>query len=151
MVDRQMWVDTRTYGLMIALLFAASDRAIAHEVNELAISHAQELIERTSNLPQGFARQVQDDFSSASRIDLDFLPGVSQARHGVALGEMILPARRAGHSLLRAVLSNEGYLNVTSIMSRESVLRDTQAQFQGSRIPDNYGFEIFGEPSVEEP
>jgi len=80
------------------------------------------------------------------RTNWQFVPG---RYPGLALGAMTLPQRRAAHDLLRASLSDAGYLKTQAIFRLESTLR-REAEAAGAqaehRDPERYSFAVFGTP-----
>jgi hypothetical protein len=77
-------------------------------------------------------------------------------RNGLTLGAMSEPQRSLVHALLKAGLSQKGYLTATSIMQLEDVLRDIENAGGGDvargrrmeRNPAKYFVSIFGTPST---
>lgn len=80
---------------------------------------------------------------SEERFNWSYVPKV---RHGLIVQAMTLAQRKALHRLLRAALSNAGYLKVTSIMHLEEVLRALE-NGELVRDPEHYYLTFFGMPS----
>src|SRR2546430_11662160 len=59
--------------------------------------------------------------------------------------------RAAAHALLRAVLSDAGYRKATDIMRLETVLRAIETVRRFDRDPDNYAWDVFGDPHAGGP
>jgi len=84
-----------------------------------------------------------------------FVPTEIFARNGLTIGAMTDPQRTAAHELLKAGLSQKGYLTATSIMQLEEVLKaiedagggDAAAGRRMERNPVKYFVSIFGTPS----
>jgi hypothetical protein len=83
------------------------------------------------------------------------------ARNGLTIKAMTEPQRKLARDLLRAGLSQRGYLTATSIMDLETVLgelervqRQQTPPRQGAtalvRDPEKYFFSIFGTPSAKD-
>lgn len=125
---------------------------LTRTADDPAAQHARTLIEHAESLPAILRPgPLVRPLDHPSRRDLDFFPGAVQPHHGLALGSMLLDGRRAGHELLRSALSDEGYLTAMAIVSLEDELLRTQQDFVGVRRPDDYAFEIFGEPGAGDP
>ena len=85
-----------------------------------------------------------------------FVPTEIFARNGLRIDAMTDPQRAAAHDLLRAGLSQKGYLTATSIMQLEEVLKAIEDAgggdvAQGRRMernPVKYFVSIFGTPSA---
>ncbi|KPJ79704.1 MAG: hypothetical protein AMS19_10635 [Gemmatimonas sp. SG8_23] len=75
-----------------------------------------------------------------------FIPPEMFPRSGVALGEMDATQRAAAHELLRAGLSQRGYLTATQVMELEDVLRVLEDGGRFARDRDEYYFTVFGPP-----
>lgn len=78
-------------------------------------------------------------------------------RSGVSIKEMSLDQRLAAHTLLRSVLSTQGYLKATAIMHLEDVLREIEITLGRNKIeatairdPELYFFLFFGSPSKDD-
>lgn len=98
-------------------------------------------------------------FESEERLRWHFIPtgqgATSWPRRGVALKAMNEEQKRLARELLKAGLSQRGYLTATAIMDLETVLAALEAA-QGVKAPEGrlgrdpelYFFSIFGEPST---
>jgi hypothetical protein len=103
--------------------------------------------------------QASFAFESEERFRWHFIPtGQSPAswpRQGVPLKTMSAEQKKAAQDLLKAGLSQRGYLTATAIMDLETVLAAIEAA-QGVKMPEGrlgrdpelYFFSIFGEPST---
>jgi hypothetical protein len=103
--------------------------------------------------------QASFTFESEERLRWHFIPtGQSPAswpRQGVPLKTMSADQKKAAQDLLKAGLSQRGYLTATAIMDLETVLAAIEAA-QGVKMPEGrlgrdpelYFFSIFGEPST---
>jgi hypothetical protein len=101
-------------------------------------------------------QQATFAFDSSEREHWGFVPTEIFARHGLTIGSMSDPERKAAHDLLKTGLSQKGYLTATSIMELENVLRVIEDNgggdaAQGQRMernPVKYFVSIFGTPSA---
>lgn len=94
-------------------------------------------------------------FDGSEREHWGFVPTEIFARNGLTVGTMSEAQRAKVHDLLKAGLSQSGYLTATSIMQLEDVLRaienagggDVAAGRRMERNPVKYFVSIFGTPS----
>ena len=82
-------------------------------------------------------------------------------RNGLLIKEMTEAQRKAAHELLKAGLSQRGYMTASSIMDLETVLGALEAAQRAAaaepprgtpivRDPERYFFSVFGTPSAKE-
>ena len=86
---------------------------------------------------------------SGERLRFHFIPPEMHERRGVTFGDMNPEQRRRAHALLRAGLSQKGYLTATQVIVLEEILREMQGG--GGRLardPDEYFFTVFGTPDA---
>src|SRR6185436_11583582 len=87
-----------------------------------------------------------------------FVPTSTFPRNGLLIKEMSQPQRALAHDLLKAGLSQRGYLTAASIMDLETVLGALEAEQRAAateppraapipRDPEGYFFSVFGTPS----
>jgi len=106
-------------------------------------------------------RQATFAFTSDERTRWHFIPTEMFPREGLLVREMTPAQRALAHDLLRAGLSQRGYMTATQIMDLETVLgaieaaqraRGTSAEAARAleRDPGKYFFSIFGTPSAKE-
>ena len=86
-------------------------------------------------------------FDDAERLNWHFVP---RARRGLPLKEMSAQQRELARSILRAGLSQRGYLTASTIIELEYVLRE-MGESPAFRDPELYYFSIFGTPSRDTP
>jgi len=90
-------------------------------------------------------------FESEERLHWNFIPTENFPRNGLLLRDMTPAQRDRAHDLLKAALSQRGYLTATSIMDLENTLGAIERQSgRGAqeRDPVKYFFSIFGSPST---
>ena len=87
------------------------------------------------------------EFDDAERLDWHFVP---RSRRGLPLKEMSAEQQGLARSILRAGLSQRGYLSASAIIELELVLREMGGN-PWVRDPGRYYFSIFGTPSREAP
>ena len=83
-------------------------------------------------------------FDSESRYDWHYVP---RERPGLTFKEMDAKQRKLAHALLKAGLSQKGYLKTTTIIRLEDVLRDLEGGLGPTRDPELYDFIVFGAPT----
>jgi uncharacterized protein DUF3500 len=96
-------------------------------------------------------------FEGAEREHWGFVPSEMFPRNGLTMGAMSEPQRKAAHDLLKAGLSQKGYLTATSIMQLEDILNRIEAAGGGDaaqgrrmeRIPLKYFVSVFGTPGAK--
>ncbi len=86
-------------------------------------------------------------FEDAERLNWHFVP---RARRGLPLKEMSAKQRELARGILRASLSQRGYLTASTIIDLELVLRE-MGESPTFRDPELYYFSIFGTPSRTAP
>src|SRR5262245_34092045 len=98
-------------------------------------------------------------FDSSERTHWNFIPIEAFPRNGLMVRDMSDAQRKKAHDLLKAGLSQRGYLTATSIMDLETILGDLErrgrdggrGQAEGmARDPGKYFFSVFGTPSKKE-
>jgi hypothetical protein len=103
-------------------------------------------------------RQAVFPFDSSERTHWNYIPTEAFPRKGLTVKEMSEPQRKLAHALLRAGLSQHGYLTATAIMDLEAILgeleqhdRDAGRPAEGMRRdPVRYFFSVFGTPSTSQ-
>jgi hypothetical protein len=98
-------------------------------------------------------------FDSNEREHWGFVPTELFPRNGLTIGSMSEPQRTLAHDLLKAGLSQKGYLTATSIMQLEDVLGAIENAgggdaAQGRRMERNtvkYFISVFGTPGARSP
>ena len=90
--------------------------------------------------------RTQFDLDSDERLRWHFIPTEMFERQGVMLEEMSDEQRAHAHDLLRAGLSQRGYLTATQVMELEDVLLALEGGGRFARDNDQYHFSIFGTP-----
>jgi len=99
-------------------------------------------------------------FNADERLRWHFIPTEMYPRKGLLVKQMTEPQRRLAHDLLKAGLSQRGYMTASQIMDLETVLdgieavqrtRETSPRGQPLvRDPEKYFFSIFGTPSTHD-
>ncbi len=96
-------------------------------------------------------------FDSAEREHWGFVPSEMFPRNGLTIGAMNEAQRKAAHDLLRAGLSQKGYMTATAIMELETILNELEnppgaapPQRPLERNPVKYYVSVFGTPGNKE-
>src|SRR5262245_25124840 len=103
-------------------------------------------------------------FADDERLRWHFIPTETFARKGLMVRDMSEPQRALAHDLLKAGLSQRGYLTASSIMELETVLSDLERAQRAQRAaasgrpagtglerdPSKYFFSVFGTPSTRD-
>jgi hypothetical protein len=87
------------------------------------------------------------EFEDAERLNWHFVP---RQRRGLPLKEMSAEQQELARGILRAGLSQRGYLTASTIIELELVLREMGGN-PAARDPELYYFSIFGTPSHAAP
>ena len=106
-------------------------------------------------------QQATFPFESDERLHWHFIPTETFPRKGLTIKEMTEPQRKLAHDLLKAGLSQRGYLTASSIMDLETVLGALEAAQRAAatqpprnaplvRDPERYFFSVFGTPSAND-
>ena len=106
-------------------------------------------------------QQAAFAFDADERTHWHFIPTEMFPRKGLLVRSMNDPQRKLAHDLLKAGLSQRGYLTATSIMDLETVLKALEAAQRAAapqppggapleRDPEKYFFSIFGTPSTKD-
>jgi hypothetical protein len=85
-------------------------------------------------------------FDGTERSHWGFVPTEIFQRNGLTIKEMTEPQRKLAHDMLKAGLSQRGYLTVTTIMDLENILKLIEGE-RMVRDQDRYFFSVFGTPS----
>ncbi len=105
-------------------------------------------------------QQASFAFDADERMHWHFIPTEMFPRKGLLVRSMNEPQRKLAHDLLKAGLSQRGYLTASSIMDLETVLKALEASERAAapqpprgtvleRDPEKYFFSVFGTPSTK--
>ena len=106
------------------------------------------------SLTPGQRQQATFAFDGSERTHWNFIPTEVFPRNGLTLGQMNQSQRTFAHDLLKAGLSQRGYMTATQVMELEKVLAALE-NAQPLRLnrfvrdPERYFFSIFGSPSTQ--
>ena len=106
-------------------------------------------------------QQASFAFAADERTHWHFIPTEMFPRKGLLVRSMTPPQRALAHELLKAGLSQRGYLTASSIMDLETVLKALEIAERAAapqpprgqvleRDPEKYFFSIFGTPSAKD-
>jgi hypothetical protein len=106
-------------------------------------------------------QQAAFAFDSDERLHWHFIPTEMFPRKGLLVRSMNEPQRKLAHDLLKAGLSQRGYLTASSIMDLETVLKALEVAERAAapqpprgqvleRDPEKYFFSVFGTPSAKD-
>src|SRR5436190_11532166 len=153
------WVSPRLYvAAAIIGLFALATLAGADRSSSAMASAATKFLDSLSPEQR---KQASFDFSSDERLHWHFIPTETFPRKGLTIKEMREPQRALAHELIKAGLSQRGYLTAKSIMDLEAVLGALEAAQRAAasqpprnaplvRDPERYFFSVFGTPSTKD-
>ena len=123
-------------------------------------------VEQMADAARSFLASLSDEqqaratfaFDSDERGRFSYVSAEMFQRHGVMLKEMNSEQRDRAHELLRAGLSQRGYMTANEIREVEGILRDMEARGYPPpcpgcggrrRDPDEYFLAVFGTPSTD--
>jgi hypothetical protein len=149
----RVWLALAAIGALAASSIVAADRsssAMASAATKFLGSLTAEQRQRAA-----FA------FESDERLHWHFIPTEQFPRKGLLIKDMSEPQRKLAHDLLKAGLSQRGYLTASSIMDLETVLGALEAAQRAAatepprgtplvRDPERYFFSVFGTPSTKD-
>jgi hypothetical protein len=149
----RVWLALAAIGALAASSIVAADRsssAMASAATKFLGSLTAEQRQRAA-----FA------FESDERLRWHFIPTEQFPRKGLLIKDMSEPQRKLAHDLLKAGLSQRGYLTASSIMDLETVLGALEAAQRAAatepprgtplvRDPERYFFSVFGTPSTKD-
>ena len=94
-------------------------------------------------------QQASFAFDVEERVRWHFIPVEMFARKGLMLNDMTATQRERAHALLRAGLSQRGYLTATQVMELEDVLLAIEGGGRMARDSGEYFFSVFGTPEED--
>ncbi|MHB8897257.1 MAG: DUF3500 domain-containing protein [Thermoguttaceae bacterium] len=140
------------FGLVAAAL-AAWLAPVVTRGHDVAAEMTQSAERFLKSLDQGQVAQVSIGFQADKRTAWHYIPSSQMAsrggRRGLALKDMSDQQRALAHGLLSTALSHRGYLQATTIMALEAILRDVE-NGNPARDPAMYHVAIHGKPSAHE-
>ena len=95
-------------------------------------------------------QQATFSMTSEERLRWHFIPNEMFPRKGLAFRHMTEPQRARAHDLLKAGLSQRGYVTASSIIELENVLRAIETGGKMARDPVDYQFTVFGTPGAKD-
>jgi hypothetical protein len=155
-----MTICTSRLALAAALAAAlAGGSMVAAERSSSAMTSAATRL--LNSLTPDERQQAAFAFDADERTHWHFIPTEQFPRKGLLIRSMTGPQRALAHDLLKAGLSQRGYLTATSIMDLETVLKALEAAQRAAgpqpprgtpleRDPEKYFVSIFGTPSAHD-
>jgi hypothetical protein len=149
----RVWLALAAMGALAAGSIVAADRS-----SSAMASAATKFL---ASLTPEQRQQAVFAFESDERMHWHFIPTETFPRKGLTIKEMNESQRKLAHDLLKAGLSQRGYLTASSIMDLESVLGALEAAQRAAasqpprgtplvRDPERYFFSVFGTPSTKD-
>jgi len=145
---------------LAAILFAAAAIGSTIAAERSSSTMAAAAAKFLSGLTPEQRQQATFAFDAEERMRWHFIPTETFPRKGLTIKEMNETQRKLAHDLLKAGLSQRGYLTASSIMDLETVLgaleaagRSAEAQPRSAplvRDPERYFFSVFGTPSAKD-
>jgi hypothetical protein len=146
---------------LVVLVIAAAAAGSMIAAGRSASSMADAATRLLSSLTAEQRQQAAFAFEGDERMHWHFIPTENFPRKGLLIRSMTVPQRKLAHDLLKAGLSQRGYLTATSIMDLETVLKALEAAERAAatqppratpleRDPEKYFFSVFGTPSTKD-
>jgi hypothetical protein len=153
---RQLIRSPRLVLSVVCVLAGGAGAMIAAERSASTMANAATAF--VSSLTPEQRQQAVFPFESDERTRWNFIPTEAFPRKGLTLKDMTEAQRGLAHTLLKAGLSQRGYMTATAIMELETILgaleqreRDGGRQAEGfRRDPVRYFFSVFGTPSAKD-
>jgi len=151
----QVWRSPR---LVLAAASLLACLGIVHGADKSPGEMASSATTFLAGLSAEQRRQAAFPFEGPERLHWHFIPTEMFPRKGLPIAAMSPSQRQLAHGLLRAGLSQRGYLTATAIMDLETLLGALEAAEGSSGIPgrpgellvrnpEGYFFSVFGTPS----
>jgi hypothetical protein len=153
---RQLVRSPRLLLSVACVLLAGAGAMVAAERSSSAMADAATKF--LASLTPEQRQQAAFPFESDERTRWNFIPTEAFPRKGLTVKDMTEAQRRLAHDLMKAGLSQRGYMTATAIMELENILgaleqreRDGGRQAEGfRRDPVRYFFSVFGTPSKKD-
>ena len=101
------------------------------------------------SLPGYLRNRTNYDLYDEERFRWAFIPDVMFPRNGLPLREMNAEQQNYTRNLLKAGLSQYGYLTASAVIELERVLKLLEVDNRWRRDPGHYRVTIFGDPAVD--
>jgi hypothetical protein len=95
-------------------------------------------------------QQATFPMASEERLRWHFIPNEMFPRKGLSFRTMTESQKARAHDLLKAGLSQRGYVTASSIIQLENVLRAIETGGKMARDPLDYQFTVFGTPGAKD-
>jgi hypothetical protein len=152
-------ITSRFVLAMAALVVLIAGSMIAADRSASAMSDAAAKF--LDSLTPEQKQQATFPFNGDERLHWHFIPTEMFARKGLLIRDMTPAQRTLAHNLLKAGLSQRGYMTATQIMDLETVLGALEAAERArtgrgeaaralERNPEKYFFSLFGTPSTHD-
>jgi hypothetical protein len=153
---RQLVRSPRLFLAFGCMLLAGAGALVAADRSSSAMADAANAF--LASLTPEQRQQAVFPVESEELTHWNFIPTEAFPRRGLTLKEMTEPQRALAHTLMKAGLSQRGYMTATAIMELENILgaleqreRDGGRQAEGfRRDPVRYFFSVFGTPSKKQ-
>src|SRR5262245_13352611 len=158
----QMLTSPRTWLAVTVVAAAAAGSMVVAERSSSSMAGAAAKF--LSALTPEQRKQATFAFDSDERLHWHFIPtgpAPMFPRNGLTIKEMTQPQRALAHDLVKAGLSQRGYMTASSIMDLETILGALEAEQRAAaaqpprnapivRDPEGYFFAVFGTPSTKD-
>jgi hypothetical protein len=135
-----------TAGAILACLPLGQMLAAERSISAMSQAATRFLAELTPEQRQ----QAAFPLASEERLRWHFIPNEMFPRKGLALRHMTEAQKARAHDLLKAGLSQRGYMTASAIIELENVLRAIEKGARFARDPVDYQFTVFGTPGARD-
>lgn len=134
--------------LIAFLLFLALPAIVLSQDDAVESRLADAAIALLESLPPELRERSSYLLASDEHLRWHFVPDEIFPRNGVPLKEMDADQKQRARTLLRAGLSQRGYLTASAIIELERVLNALEPNGRFVRDNENYRVTVFGEPAI---
>jgi hypothetical protein len=149
---RQLVRSPRLILCVACALMAGAGAMIAAERSSSAMASAATAF--VNSLTPDQKQKAVFAFDSDERTHWNFIPTEAFPRNGLTVKEMSDAQRALAHNLMKAGLSQRGYMTATAIMELETILGTLEQRTNSTegmrRDPVRYFFSVFGTPSPKQ-
>lgn len=143
------WIASRRFIVLALLTTVFVGVMVSAERSSTAMTNAATTF--LAGLSAEQRQRATFPFDTDERFKWHYIPNEMFPREGLAIKAMTEPQRKLAHDLLKAGLSQRGYVTMNAIMELETVLKEIEKSSRMNRDWEDYRFAVFGTPSQQGP